>query len=674
MGKRISYRRRGSSKIKKQGNLYKSKTRDKVVLCGKFLSTSSGGIFFPFDENGELREDKYYIEETDTSGAMNGDIVKVKLLPRRRDVRVIEITERAVKTVIGTYILDERNGEEYYVEPDNTKLRFTIYITGNESGVQARDGDKVEVRLTYYPERFGEEAEGVINSVFGDSCTREANYSAILHESGIITKFSPEATSIAAESEHDIPQPFGRVDFRNDTVFTIDGADAKDLDDAICVKKNGDGYVLYVHIADVSNYVPEGSVLDKEAMQRGTSVYFSDKVIPMLPETLSNGICSLNSGLDRYTLSAIIDIDKFGEIKGVKPCKGIINSKVRGVYTEVNAIIDGEADNVLLEKYAPILDGTLDHALELYAKLKAKSERRGALELESAEAKIILDENGEPVDIIKRERGVAEMLIEQFMLCANEAIATYLTKKGLPCVYRIHEKPDSEKITAFIKFAHNLNLDPPYCKKENITPGYFGVILDKAKAKGLGFPVSHVLLRSLQKAKYSERNAGHFGLASTCYCHFTSPIRRYPDLAVHRILTAAITEEKNDSAKRYASFAFKAAKKSSDAELRALEAERSIDDLYKTLYMNNHVGKEFDAVISSVTSFGIFCMLENTCEGLVPLMQMKNKYWFNPESVTLSCGSHVYRLGDAVRIKVERVDVSRRQIDFSLVNEPTLCN
>ncbi len=665
--KKTSYRRRGNTKIRKQEKIYKKTA--KVTLTGRFLSTSSGGVFFPFDADGNVSEDKYFIETGDTLGAMNGDTVTVRLLPHRRDAKVIDISERAIKTVIGTYLLEDRYAEEYYVDPDDSKLRFTILIIGNECDEKATDGDKVAVRLTYYPERYGEEAEGVITAVFGDSCTREANYSAILHESGIITKFSSEAEAIAAECEHDILTPCGRVDLRDETIFTIDGADAKDLDDAISVKRNGDGYQLGVHIADVSNYVKEGTALDKEAMERGTSVYFSDKVVPMLPVALSNGICSLNSGLDRYTLSAIIDIDRFGEIKGVRPCKAIINSKVRGVYTEVNALINGEADDALKGKYAPILDGTLDLALELYAKLKNKSIRRGALDLESAEAKVILDENGEPVDIVKRDRGVAEMLIEQFMLCANEAIATYLTKKGLPCVYRIHEKPDSDKIMSFVKFAHNLKLQPPYCKKENITPGYFGVILDKAKQAGVGYSVSHVLLRSMQKAKYSEKNAGHFGLASSCYAHFTSPIRRYPDLAVHRILSATLVEDKNEVVKKYTSFASKAAKKSSDAELRALEAERAIDDLYKAIYMSKHIGKEYDAQISSVTSFGLFCMLDNTCEGLVPLMQMKNRYWYDSESMTLSCKSHTYRLGDKVRIKVERVDISTRKVDFSLVDE-----
>lgn len=671
VGRNSGYRRRGNSRVVKQERIYnKSKSKKQITLVGRFLSTSVGGVFFELKDDGELKDDKYFIDVSDTKGALNGDTVKVKLLPKGRDARVIEIIERKVTKVIGTYIKEDRYLDEYYVEPDDSKLRFTVLVLGNESKTVAKDGDKVEVTLVYYPERFGEEAEGIITAVFGDSCTREANYSAILHESGIITKFSREAEAQAAECEHDLPVPNGRLDLRDKTVFTIDGADAKDLDDAISVEKKGDGYLLGVHIADVSNYVRENTQLDKEAMARATSVYFSDKVVPMLPVALSNGICSLNSGLDRYALSAIIELDRFGEIKNVRPAKTIINSKVRGVYTEVNALIEGQADEALKTKYAPILDGTLDTALELYTKLKRKSETRGALELDSVEGKIVLDENGEPIDIIRRERGVAEMLIEQFMLCANEAIATFLTKKGVPCVYRIHEKPDPDKVMSFVKFAHNLKLKPPYCKKENITPGYFGVILDKARDNGLGNSVSYMLLRTMQKAKYSENNAGHFGLSSACYCHFTSPIRRYPDLAVHRILSALLEGDKSEVIKKYTAFAAKAARASSEGELRALEAERAIDDLYKTVYMSKHVGEEFDAVISSVTSFGLFCSLENTCEGLVPLSSMKNKYWYEPDSMMLSCSARTYRLGDVVRIKVERADIATRKVDFVLVDEP----
>ena len=654
-------------KVRAQERLYK--TKKTVTLVGRFISTSVGGVFFELREDGTLKDDKYFIDECDTKGAINGDTVKVKLLPKGRDARVCEIIERSVTSVIGTYYCDDRYGDEFYVEPDDSKLKFSVAVIGNESPIKPKDGDKVAIKLIYYPERFGDDAEGVVTDVFGDSCTREANYSAILHESGIVTKFGTEAEAQAAACEHDTVSVEGRTDLRNKIIFTIDGADAKDLDDAISVERHGNGYILGVHIADVSNYVKENTALDREAMQRGTSVYFSDKVVPMLPVALSNGICSLNSGLDRYALSAIIELDRFGEIKKVTPCKSVINSKVRGVYSEVNQLISGDAGAEIEQKYASVRE-TLEIALELYGALKRKSAQRGALELDSVEGKVILDENGEPIDVIRRERGVAEMVIEQFMLCANEAIAKYLTSRELPCVYRIHEKPDADKVMAFVKFAHNLRLDPPYLKKENITPGYFGTVLDKARAAGVGAPVSYLLLRTMQKAKYSEVNAGHFGLSSKCYCHFTSPIRRYPDLATHRILTAVLAGDANVKQK-YSAFAKKAAVTSSEAELRALEAEREIDDLYKTVYMSKCVGNEYDAVVSSVTSFGMFCSLENTCEGLIPIATMKNRYYFDHDSMTLACGKVKFRLGDKVRIKIEAADVSTRRVDFSLVDEPT---
>ena len=669
MGKRISYKKRASLKNQHREKIY-AKSRKQAVLTGRFLATSGGGVFFELDYNGELKEEKHFIDSTDTMGAMNGDTVKVKLLRGGKDAIVVEIVERAIKRLIGTLSTDGAYNDESFVEPDDSKLKFTVLVIGNSCKDNAHDGDKVEVELTYYPERYGEEVEGVITAVFGDSCTREANYSAILHESGIITKFSAEAENQAAAFEHDIPVPNGRIDLRDKVIFTIDGADAKDLDDAISVERNGKGYILGVHIADVSNYVKEGTALDKEAMERGTSVYFSDKVVPMLPVALSNGICSLNSGLDRYALSAIIELDSFGEIKKVTPCKTLINSKVRGVYSEVNRLIDGDDDAALNAKYAPIMNGTLETVLELYHVLKRKSEQRGALDLDSAEGKIILDENNEPIDVIKTERGVAEKVIEQFMLCANEAIATFMTSKGVPCVYRIHEKPDPDKVMSFVKFAHNIKLNPPYLKKENVTPSYFSTILDKARKNGVGYPVSYLLLRTMQKAKYSENNAGHFGLSSKCYCHFTSPIRRYPDLAVHRILTALLESDANAMKKRYSSFAVKAAKKSSDAELRALEAERAIDDLYKTLYMSKHIGQEYQASVSSVTSFGMFCMLENTCEGLVHIGTMKNKYYYDMQGMSLVSQAKTYRLGDIVKVKVKSVNISTRKVDFALTDEP----
>ena len=663
-------------KKSKQRSIAKAKTAktkrrsEALTLTGRFLSTSVGGVFFEIKADGTLDDRKFFIDSDGTRGAMNGDTVTVRAKLTNNSAYVIEINERTVKKLIGTLYEDERYYPPQYVQPDDTKLRFNVSVTGNECSTKPADGDKVEIRITEYPESMEEDALGVITAVFGDSCSREANYSAILREHGIITEFGKEALDDAGSHEHDILSPEGRTDIRNDTVFTIDGAGAKDLDDAVSAKRDGEGYVLGVHIADVSHYVREGTALDKEAMRRGTSVYFSDKVVPMLPVTLSNGICSLNAGVDRYTLSAFIKLDKFGEIKDASIKRTIINSKVRGVYSEINSIIDGVASKEIEEKYASVKD-TLDIMLEMYAILKKKSEKRGALDLDSSEAEIILDENGEPAEIIRRERGEAERLIEQFMLCANEAVASWLSANGLPCVYRIHEDPEWDKISDFIKFAHNLKLRPEYVKKENIRPAYFQKILDKAKKEGLSAPVSYMLLRTMKKARYSEVNAGHFGLSCRMYCHFTSPIRRYPDLSVHRIINYVLDGHSvSETVKKYSSFASVSAKTSSENEISALEAERDIDDLYKTIYMKKHIGQEFDAVISSVTSFGLFCELENTCEGLVPLRSMKQRYYFDPENMTLSNRNTTYRLGDKVRIKVENANVSLRLIDFSLVSEP----
>lgn len=669
MSRNNKYRRRGGSAQKKRGRIYMSKTAP--TRTGRFSSTSSGGVFFEFDPQGELTDKKYFIDIDDTMGAINGDTVTVKLFPGRNNAKVIKINERTITHFIGTYVTDGMYSDDSYVDPDDSKLRFTAAISGIECERKPEDGDKVEVRITCYPKRFGDEVEGVITEVFGNSCTRQANYSAILHQCGIITEFTAEAQKQAGEQEHDIPSLVGREDLRSELIFTIDGEDAKDLDDAISVKKTDIGYTLGVHIADVSHYVRDGSALDKDAFSRGTSIYFADKVVPMLPVALSNGICSLNFGLDRYALSAIIDIDRFGQIKHTRLCKSVINSKVRGVYSEINSIIDGSASEQLMEKYACVTQsGMLDDALELYFALKKKSEQRGALELDSSDCKVILDENGDPRDILRCERGIAERMIEQFMLCANEAVAMFLSENGVPCVYRVHDKPEPEKVMSFIKFAHNLGIEPPYCRKDNITPAYFGTVLDKARRKGLGFSVSYILLRTMQKAKYSENNSGHFGLSSKCYCHFTSPIRRYPDLTVHRIISEILENGTDSAIRKYTGFAAKAAKSSSQAELRALEAERAIDDLYKTIYMAGRVGAEYDATVSSVLSFGLFCMLDNTCEGLVSVSSMKNNYWYDPDSLTLSCAAKTYRIGDRVKIKVEQVDIATRRVDFSLLDEP----
>ena len=652
-----------------RGRIYKKHSKPSQRV-GKFFSTASGGVFFELDNDGKLKDSKYFIDFDDTLGAMNGDIVEVRAKDKDMSAVVTAVNERAVRHVIGTVYMDDRFDRAMFLVPDDSKIRFDISIPVSECSVNVSDGDKAEVKIERYPEYADDEPEGVITQVFGQSGTLDANYTAILHECGIRMEFARDVLEEAGKCANDIPVAADRLDLRDKLIITIDGSDAKDLDDAISVERNGDGYFLGVHIADVSNYVRQDTALDREAFERGTSVYFIDKVVPMLPPALSNGICSLNPGVDRYTLSALIKLDKYGEIKGVKLAKSIINSKIRGVYSEVNRLIYGEADADINEKYAALRGDALSLMLEVYEKLRKKSEKRGALELDSEEAKILLDEGGRPVEIQKRERGTAERLIEQFMLCANEAVASWLTNNGYPCVYRVHETPEWEKSIAFINFAHNLKLMPPYVKKENISPGYFTGILEKARGAGIGGPVSYMLLRTMRKAKYSEKNTGHFGLAAGCYCHFTSPIRRYPDLAVHRIISESLSCRDSAIIKRkYERFAAEAAKASSENELKAMEAEREIEELYKCLFLKDKAGQEFDAVVSSVTSFGMFCTLDNTCEGLVPVASMKNRYYFDAESLTLSAGNIVYRLGDRVKVKVENVDIATRRVDFSILDE-----
>ncbi|MBR5448569.1 MAG: VacB/RNase II family 3'-5' exoribonuclease, partial [Clostridia bacterium] len=523
----------------------------------------------------------------------------------------------------------------------------------------AVDGDKVAATLvrSYFP-------EAKITAVLGNTFSMGANYQAVLIESGMPLEFTPEGL---AEAERVAAEPLsdeGRVRFNGLTVMTIDGAGAKDLDDAVSLVRRGDGWRLYVHIADVSHYVREKTALDRAVMSRGTSVYFTDKVVPMLPPVLSNGACSLNAGEEKYTLTAIIDLDKDGEIVGTKVVPAIINSKVRGVYSEVNSILEKTADGATRVKYKSVLP-LIKRMHELYTILYKKAEKRGYLEMEVAEAEILLDADGNPVAIEKRERGDAEKMIEQFMLTANEAVARLLSENGIPCVYRVHEDPPPEKFSDFLIFAHNMGFDTSFISRERATPADLSVLLDAAERKGLATPISYSLLRSMSKAKYSDVRSRHFGLSLDYYCHFTSPIRRLSDLATHRIIHRVLLEGKR--AEAYKSYAKRAAVAATDAELRALGAERRIESLYKTLYMSQYLDCEFDATVSSITSFGMFAELDNTCEGLIPMSEMPGLFTFDEKNITMRSGRHVYRLGDRIRIRVEEADMIRGKLRFALV-------
>ncbi len=652
------------------------------LIKGTFRATQRGfGFVIPDPEYARRFSGDIFVAAEDTIAALNDDRVMAMVTENTRksdqknpEGRILRIIERANATVVGTLMRfstrQKRGGPSYYVEPDDRRLPFTIIIEEMGS-VDAAPGTKVVVEITDYPYlEYGKlsAAYGKVTELFGDADSKEVNYSAILHENQIRVDFDraviEEAKSVA---EREIT-PDGRLDLRSKKIITIDSAEAKDLDDAISVERTEDGWLLGVHIADVSEYVTEGSALDAEAFMRGTSVYFTDKVVPMLPFELSNGACSLTTGHDRYALSALISLDAEGEIVGCELHESIISTTVRGVYAELNDIAERGNDSDYYDKYRAILPDTFNDMLELYEVLEAKSRSRGALDLDSNEAKLILDEDGNVCDIVKREQGLTESLIEQFMLCANEAVASWLYWQDIPCVYRVHDDPSSEKLQVFSVFAYNLGLNILPLRTKVIRSSALQQIMDEAKEKEVKSVASIVMLRSLAKARYSSGCSPHFGLAIEKYCHFTSPIRRYPDLAVHRIVKDVLHGRCDEArVNELSAFAERAAQNSSECELRAQQAERAIDELYKAIYMSEKVGEEFDAVISSVTSFGFFAQLDNTCEGLVHMTTLDGYFTYNEKLMTLACGHRVYRLGDKVRVKLESVDVTARKLNFVVV-------
>ena len=643
--------------------------KDEVRTRGIFSSSRSGFGFVALEEGGA----DIFIPQDRLGGALDGDFVEVvyhtyenRFGDTRTEGRVTKILEIGRKTVIGTLTEEwARHGKRSYryaiIVPDDGRvmLRPTVRERGN-----ARFGDKVEALLL----RDGSSTpECDIIRVFGETESREANYEAILADCEIITDFTPEEFS---EADSVASEPLcreGRTDRTDEIIFTIDGAGAKDLDDAVSLRRlPSGGWRLGVHIADVSHYVRERSALERCAMARGTSVYFTDKVVPMLPPRLSNGACSLNAGEEKYVLSAIIDLDAAGAIVSTRLEEGIIVSRVRGVYSEVNLLLAGEGTPELRAKYRAVLP-TLKKMQELYLILEERSRKRGSIDFEGAEAVIELDESGHPVDIRPAERGVSERIIEQFMLTANEGVATLLHEQGIPCVYRIHEAPPPDKLEEFVGFAHSLGFDTSVITKREISATSFSRLLSAARERGLEAPVSYTMLRAMSKAKYSNQRSAHFGLSLDTYCHFTSPIRRLSDLATHRIIKRALLGGKRPE--NYTSLARRAAAAATEGELRAIGAERRIENLYKVIYMSDKIGEQFDAIISSVTPFGIFCQLENTCEGLVPLSEMPGVYTFDEKTLTLRSAHRVYRLADRVKVELEEADMIRGKLRFSIVEE-----
>ena len=659
------------SQLLSEGKICLTK-KERYAPLGKSTNSMSGVLkcsakgFFGFVIcDGEDEED-IFISGDEMHGALDGDRVIVKILGKdSKDVhqvgRITKIIERANKTLVGVVI--SRKKDIICVQADNRRI-YELIRVNEESSMDAIIGDRVAVEITEYARNgliFGR-----VLSILGDSDSLKSCIEGVILESGIKSEFSTETLKNANEipdslTEDDIKD---RLDLRDKLIFTIDGDTARDFDDAVSVEMLDNGnYYLGVHIADVSHYVVKNSPLDKEALGRGTSVYLADRVIPMLPEKLSNGICSLNPNVDRLTLSVFMEINKSGEVVKHSIEKSVICSKERMTYNIVTAMLE---DGEYPEKYKYLMP-TLKKMQTLAEILSEKRYKRGAIQFDFPETAIAVDENGEPIEICRAECGISNGIIEEFMLLANETVAEYAFWADLPFIYRIHDQPSSEKITVFNEFIRNFNLAIKGGKDGEIHPKALQQVLDNVIGTPEERMVASKMLRSLMKAEYNTENRGHFGLAAKYYCHFTSPIRRYPDLAIHRILKDFIGGKAIN-----ADDINKIAKHSSDCEINAESIERSVEDLMKTAYMSQHIGESFEGVVSGVTKFGMFVELENSVEGLIRLENMSDDFYEYDEEKALLCGvrkGRIYRIGDEVSIAVAHTDILSRQIDFVLKSD-----
>ena len=601
-----------------------------------------------------------FITHARLHGALHMDKVLVKILPGTRDEgEVVKILGRGLTQIVGT--LDKQRSA--FVVPDDGRFASDVYVPRGKLG-GAVNGQKVVVRITAYPK--GKSPEGEIVKVIGYPGSKGSDVLSVAYKYGLETEFPPRVAAAAKTMPESVDKNKYkyRADFTGLRTFTIDGADSKDLDDAVSISADGDNYILGVHIADVSHYVRQGSVIDKEAFERGTSVYFPDMVLPMLPVELSNGICSLNPRQERLAMSCVMTVDRRGKVVDSKICESVIKTSHRMTYDDVTAIIEGDGE--LRREYADI---TPDIMLmkDLAEILIDKRRRRGCIDFETKEVKFVLDEMGKTVDILPYERTISHKMIEEFMILANETVAERAFHGGLPFVYRVHDKPDPDKLDDLNAFLNGFGLSF-HESPENIHSMTLQKVMNEAEQTPYSHIVAKVMLRSMQKARYSAVNSGHFGLASGCYCHFTSPIRRYPDLVVHRVLKLMLRGDTAEMEKQE-NFVKEAALRSSEREKIADEAERDVDDIKKAEYAGTIIGGEFDGIVSGVTSFGIFVELPNTVEGLVRVENLPGfGYEYDEKRYTLSNGVHRFTLSSAVRIRVAAADSVSGRIDFDFVD------
>lgn len=638
------------------------------IYVGK-VQIAMRGFGFVIVENVEMRD--VFIPSDALMGAMNGDKVQVKLTKvggpdQKSEGEVIKIVERANTTIVGIYEESKNYG---FVVPDDKKLRKDIFISKNMT-LGAKQGDKVVVEISKWPEDR-RNPEGRVIEVLGASGAPGIDILSVIRTFKLPEVFSSKVLDEAAgiPSEVDESMTEGREDFRNYRVITIDGKDAKDLDDAVHVIKLDNGhYELGVHIADVTHYVKERSKIDKEALNRATSVYLLNRVVPMLPERLSNGICSLNPQVNRLTLSCIMEIDGNGDVVKHRIVESVIKTVERMNYDDVSDMLEGALTPALRDRYEAILED-LENMKVLAGKIRTKRERRGSIDFDFAETKIQLDGDGKPIFIGKAERRIGHRIIEDFMLAANETVAEHMFWLELPFVYRIHERPSPEKIESLNKFLNHFG----YKLKESadeVHPKSIQLLIEEVTGKKEEHVISKMALRSLKQAKYSPNNDGHFGLAAKYYCHFTSPIRRYPDLQIHRIIKEMIAGKLNEKRiQELKKIVEEVSIISSEKERNAELAERDVDDMKMAEYMKAHIGETFTGIISSVTSFGLFIELENTIEGLLRVDDLDDDYYVYDEVRLQLVGERtrkIYALGDEITVVVADANPELREIDFEL--------
>lgn len=644
----------------------KEAKKKEITVRGLFRANKAGFGFLSIDQD----EDDMFIGKNDIAYAIDGDTVEAvvkkpadRLNGTAAEARVVNIVERSLKTLVGKFVLDdERPKYAGYIKSKNQKINQKIYI--RKEPVVLDGTEIIKVDIDKYPTRGHDYFVASVRDIVGHQGDVGIDVLEVLESMDIVSEF-PEDVIAEANAIPDAPTEkdlIGRVDLRQEVTFTIDGADAKDLDDAVHIKLLDNGHFeLGVHIADVSYYVTEGSALNREALSRGTSVYVTDRVVPMLPERLSNGICSLNPNLDRLTQSCIMEIDQNGRVVNHQITQSVINTTYRMTYIAVNDIIAG--DEEICSEYESIVS-SVQHMVTLHHTLEAMRTRRGALNFDTSEAKIMVNDKGMPVDIVIRNRGIAERMIESFMLAANETVAEHYARLKLPFIYRIHEEPKAEKLQKFIDYASVFGVQIQGTATK-ITQSALQDFMKKVQGQPGSEVLSMMLLRSMQQARYSEHNHGHYGLAAEYYTHFTSPIRRYPDLLVHRMIRD-YDDKAMDKADHFANLIPEIATQTSSFERRAIDAERIVEAMKKAEYMEEYVGEEFEGVVASVVKFGMFVELPNTIEGLIHVTTLPEYYHFNERTLTLQGekSGKVFRVGQQIKVKLIRSDKETGDIDF----------